>query len=161
MASKRPPGRPTKLTDELQGKIVKAVLNGNYIEVSCRAVGIHPTTYARWMEQGEADEENDRDTPHARFREAVMIANAEAETNALELLRQAMPSDPRMIVEWLQRRFPDRWRKRQALDIEAQANVKSEVEVVHNKPVYVVPQEERRAEVARILAAAHGDSAQN
>ena len=45
--------RPSKLTPELMERIVRAVRAGNYPKVAARAAGISPTTYYRWMSEGE------------------------------------------------------------------------------------------------------------
>ena len=44
--------RPTKLTAELQDAIVKRVEAGNYPEVAAASLGIHRSTYYRWMRKG-------------------------------------------------------------------------------------------------------------
>lgn len=151
MASGRKPGRPTKLNDAVQKLIVDAIRNGNYVEVAVRAAGIDPTTYYRWMETGEADNEADKDTPHRAFREAVLHASAAAEADVVQILRDAMPEDWRAAVEWLKRRHRDRWRDSRGLEVDANVTAKAELEVVHNKPVLVIPAPERREQIAQIF----------
>ena len=45
-------GRPTKLTPDLQAKIVEALKAGNYAEVAARHVGIASSTFYDWMKRG-------------------------------------------------------------------------------------------------------------
>jgi hypothetical protein len=44
--------RPTKLTDEVQKQIVRAIAAGAYGEVAAEAAGIHKATLYRWLAKG-------------------------------------------------------------------------------------------------------------
>lgn len=82
----RPPGRPTKLTPELQAKVVKLVRAGNYAETAALSVGITVATWTSWCARGREGEE-----PYAEFLAAIMRARAEAE---IALLRRVEEGDP-------------------------------------------------------------------
>lgn len=98
---KHPGGRPSKLTPEVQEKIVNLIKVGNYAETAARAAGISKTTYYNWM----AD-----DRPqYVEFRDAVETAEAEAESHAVAVVRRAMPDQWTAAMTYLERRYPDRW----------------------------------------------------
>ena len=99
--------RPTKLTAKVEKTIVEGARNGNYREVLARAAGIHPDTLRNWVARGE--EGGRANAPYVRFLGALTRAEAEAETQAVAILRKAMVTDPRIITEFLRRRYPDRW----------------------------------------------------
>jgi transposase-like protein len=87
---KRPAHRKTKLTPEVQQKIVDAILEGAYDWVAARAVGINQDTFYYWLQRGEAGE-----SPYSEFSEAVGHARAEARRGAEAAVRK---SDP---LSWL------------------------------------------------------------
>ena len=105
--------RPTKLTIQMQEKIVQAIRAGNYAEIACRAAGISPSTYYRWIERGEQE----RDGISGEFTEAVRLAEAESEVHAVALLRRAMPDDWRAALAYLERRHPGRWRQHKTSEL--------------------------------------------
>lgn len=45
--------RPTKLTPEIQKKIVAAISSGNYYEAACQYAGVDYATFRRWLIKGE------------------------------------------------------------------------------------------------------------
>lgn len=105
-------GRPTKLTTEVQDRIIQALKAGNYIETAAEYAGIGKTTFYRWMEQGEQASQG----IYREFRDAVMRARAEAEARSVALIQKAAPDDWRAAAWWLERAFPDRWGPRQKLE---------------------------------------------
>lgn len=131
------PGRPSKLTAELQERVLDAVLEGAFIEVACQACGISKRTFYRWLKRGEeaearameqfdSDDEPDledlyehvapEEWPYLDFCHAVQSAEAFSE---LELLRKVtrggeQPWTAYMTV--LERRHPTRWQRRQTIE---------------------------------------------
>jgi hypothetical protein len=131
-------GRTTKLTDEVEARILDAVRGGNFLGTSAAYAGIHEATLFRWL----ADER-----PRYRaFREAVDRARAEAEVRSTasmqklilggevkkeitrttthpdgsvtrEVEREVTLPDMKAIGFYLERSFPDRWGRRQALEV--------------------------------------------
>ena len=82
---KPPRGRASKLTPELQTKIVKALEAGNYLETAAAAVGVHKQSLYTWMRKG-----NDKpDSPHGRFLDAVQRAWRKAELDDLACVTAA------------------------------------------------------------------------
>jgi transposase-like protein len=102
--------RPTKLTPQAKQRIVAAIRAGNYAETSARSAGISPATYYRWLKRG-ADEEAGI---YRELLDEVRLAEADAEVHAVATIRKAMPKDWRAALAYIERRYPDRWRRRDA-----------------------------------------------
>ena len=101
---------PRKLTEEAHASIVDALRAGNYVEDAVAAAGIHKATYYRWIEQGEADLEHDRDTAQARLCDAVRQASAASEVEYLTIIREAGERGQWRAAAWfLEHRYPDKW----------------------------------------------------
>lgn len=122
-------GRPRMLTEELQEKICQLVAVGNYMDTAAAACGITDRTVYAWLRRGqdyierhgedpdtwpprEADDECD----FAHFLRAVTKANAEAEAYAVTTVRKAMPQQWQAAMTFLERRYPNKWRRRVAVD---------------------------------------------
>ena len=73
MAEKRKPGRPTKLTPELQDEICGYIAQGMTYADACRLGNISHTIFQNWRKYGE----NGKTEPYVSFLEAVTRANAE------------------------------------------------------------------------------------
>ena len=106
-------GRPTKLTPDVQERIVQALRAGNYADAAVRSAGIATSTFYRWLERGE----DETTGIYREFRDAVRLAEAEAEVHAVAVIRRAMPDDWRAAMTYLERRHPDRWRRRQTTEV--------------------------------------------
>lgn len=105
--------RPTKLTPQLQDKIVQAVKAGNYAQIAAQYAGIGTTTFFRWMQQGAEEEKG----IYREFREAIKVAEAEAEVRAVAIIQRQMPESWQAAMTYLERKHPDRWKRRDELDI--------------------------------------------
>lgn len=79
-------GRPTKLTPEVQAKIVTDLEAGLFADTAAMCAGIDPSTYYTWLRHGEQGLE-----PYASFLAAVTIARAVGEKN---LFLTAAAGDP-------------------------------------------------------------------
>jgi len=110
-------GRPTKLTDRLADEIVDHIQHGAYAEIAARACGIDESTFYRWLETGEADQEHGRDTPHASFRKGVKRAEADAEVCAIRYVF-ACGDSWQARMTYLERKFPKRWGRRERHEVE-------------------------------------------
>lgn len=106
-------GRPTKLTPEVQEKIVSLVRAGNYPEVAAQAAGINAATYYRWMQKGEESTK-----PYGEFREAVKEAQAAAESHAVTIIRKAAMDGSWQAAAWfLERSKAERWRRKENVEL--------------------------------------------
>jgi hypothetical protein len=102
-------GRPTKLTPELQKKIVKLVRDGNYFETAAQAAGIAKSTLYDWLKRGEAGEE-----PFAEFSNALKKAEAEAEVDVVATIRAGLRDAPQWqsAMTFAERRWASRYARR-------------------------------------------------
>lgn len=99
-------GRKTKLTPEVQAKVVRAIKAGNYAEVAARHAGIDIATYMRWKVKGEEGRE-----PYRAFREAIHDAEAYAQQRAVGVISRAMSKDWKAAAWYLERKFTAQWSK--------------------------------------------------
>ena len=91
---KRKPGRPTKYTPDRVKRIIDTLRSGNYRCVAAAYGGISHETFSQWMDQ------------YPEFSDAVIEAETAAEVEAVELIRSG---HPKYVLEWLSRKNPDRW----------------------------------------------------
>ena len=107
-------GRKTKLTPELQEKILLHIRAGNYIRTACMAVGISEQDYFNWVKWGEQR----RKGVFFEFFKAVKKAEAEAEARLVTIVNLAGPSNWQAAMTMLERKYPDRWGKRERHDVD-------------------------------------------
>ena len=100
---------------------------GHYINQACAMVGLAESTFHYWrkeaeeveesMEKGEIEEENLTDTQSnlLEFLESVKKARASAESHHLGQIRD----DPswQSSAWWLERSFPDRWGRKDRVEV--------------------------------------------
>lgn len=135
--------RPTKLTPEVQERIITALRAGNYQDTAAAYAGIDESTFYRWMERGLAEPESD----YGEFRKAVIKAKSDAEVRDLYLIDQAAQSGSWQAAAWkLERKFPHKW---------GRVN-RTEISGPEGKPVQV---ETMRAELLKALGVDDADTA--
>jgi transposase len=104
-------GRPSKLTAELQRRLCDALRAGNHLEVAARYAGISRPTLHRWLSEARED---GADPSLIELRAAVRKAEADAEVHAVGVVRKAIAQgDWRAALAYLERRHPQRWRRRE------------------------------------------------
>jgi transposase len=96
-------------------KIVEAIRAGNYVETAAAYGGIGQTTFYKWMERGESPAAAERE--FREFRDTIKKALADAEVHAVEVVRRAMPENWQGAMTYLERRYPERWRRRDAHEL--------------------------------------------
>lgn len=118
-------GRFSKLTPELQDKIVQALRAGNYIETAAAYAGISKNTLYRWL--ANAEDEN-ADDAYRDFRDAVESARAQAEVRNVALIQKAANDGTWQAAAWyLERTAHQRWGRRTIVTGEEGAPVQVEV----------------------------------
>lgn len=99
--------------------IVDRVRAGAYPEVAAASTGVSSTTFYRWKVLGEDRIENGKirraRAGYREFREALSRAEAESEMAAIANVQRAFGDDWRSAAWYLERRGPDRWRRRDSL----------------------------------------------
>jgi len=104
---RKPTGRPTRLTPELQATILGALQEGAYIATACALVAVDEVVFYRWMRMG-------KDRPGSvfgAFRQAVKRALAFAEIEDLRAVKAGRQNW--QARAWrLERRWPARYGRR-------------------------------------------------
>ena len=104
-------GRKTKLSPDLQKRLLAAIAAGNYIHTACAAVGIGESTYFKWLERGRAGE-----SPYREFIEALTRAEQQAIVSLVEIVRSHAIGDWRAAAFLLERRQKKDWGRYDTLD---------------------------------------------
>jgi hypothetical protein len=134
--------RPTKLTPEVQERIITALRAGNYQETAARYAGISEATFYDWMARGREEP----GSVFAEFLEAVEKAKSDAEVRDLYLIDQAAQTGSWQAAAWkLERKFPHKW---------GRVN-RTEISGPEGKPVQV---ETMRAELLKTLGVDDADA---
>lgn len=106
--------RPTKLTPDVQKRLVDAISAGSYFEPACAYAGIAYSTFRTWMERGAQEDGG----PYHDLAVAMAEAEGRAEVRLVGLLNKAMPEDWRAIIAFLERRYPARWGRQDRVQAE-------------------------------------------
>jgi transposase len=105
-------GRPTKLTPEVQKRIIDALRAGNYVETAAAYAGIGRQTLYDWLHRGAKEGKG----AYHEFHEAVEKALAESEVRDVALIAKAAEAQWQAAAWRLERRAPERWGKRVTVD---------------------------------------------
>ena len=109
------PRKPkSKLTPELQEKILLHLRVGAYVETAAACAGIHKDTFYEWMKKGARGI-----APYAAFAEAVNRAVAESESRDLATILKAAQSQWQAAAWRLERRFPEKYGRNDRVKVEA------------------------------------------
>jgi transposase-like protein len=93
-------GRPSRLTEERQAKILEALRAGNYLTSAAALAGVSRSTLHAWRQE------------HPHFADAVDQARAHAEARNDAIVQMAARTQWQAAAWWLERSFPDRWGRR-------------------------------------------------
>lgn len=120
----------TALTPELQVAIVKGVKTGAHPSTAAQALGVDRSTFLRWMARGadryELDDAGQEklvpgQEPFRTLRHAVQRAEAEVEADLANryrvVSRQAAFGNANYLSGLLTKRWPERWRESQSLEV--------------------------------------------
>ena len=109
---------PLYLDPKLQSTLLEYIRKGNHIRVACRAVGINPGTYAKWVKWAEGKDRFATKPPPPeliafidKIREAEALCEAEIVKN---ISTDALESSE-IGLKFLARRYPDRWGERKEI----------------------------------------------
>ena len=110
--------RPSKLTLEVQNKLVDLIKAGSYSATAAQVCGISPSTYYNWMRDGRdalaKQEEGHKLTAgnkrYLEFMHAIKEAEAIAESIAIAQIRRAAQDGSWQAAAWyLERKHAERW----------------------------------------------------
>ena len=105
-------GRPSKLTPEVTEKIARLVSEGSFYEPAAIAAGVAYPSMRQWFLQGQADKAAGLTTRFSKFTDALVHAQAQAETRMVSTLAKGGEGkypDWRAQAFVLERRYPQRW----------------------------------------------------
>lgn len=108
-------GRPPKLTVEMTDRLCQALSAGNYRTPAAEWAGIAASTFHEWMRRGKAQKVGE----YRDFRRRVLEAEKAAEIRAVGLVMAAAKDDARHAEWWLERKFHDRWGRKDTTRLEA------------------------------------------
>jgi hypothetical protein len=131
-------GRPSKLTPEVQDKIVQAIRHGNFMSVAAAFAGIDDSTAYRWLAEGREAESG----PLREFYDAVTRARAVVEVQlvghvlrdvaggyvtsrrtrtlrdgSVQIEEDRAGPNGRLGLQVLERAFPSRWSGRERVEL--------------------------------------------
>lgn len=98
-----------KLTPETEKLLAEATALGMSKYAAAKLVGIEHTTFYRWMEQGEADIQADRQTEYTHLCTTIKAAEAAFQAYALQVIHDAAPKQWQAAAWLLERRNPEEW----------------------------------------------------
>ena len=116
-----------KFTSRRKSAILRKMREGHYAKTAAETSGITEQTLYNWLKKGE---DADQYPEHAAFLEAYRRAEATAEERAIKAIQDAYPNDWRAAMTYLERRHPERWARRQHVDVTSEREPLRVVEVV-------------------------------
>lgn len=129
-------GRPTKLTKEIQNTIVRHVKAGNYLETAAAAAGINKSTLYDWLKRGA----NEPDSIFSEFSNAVDMAMAQSEIEMIKRLRKHEATSGAPIQWRLERRFPDRWGRKEKITADVHSTHTDKEEILFEQKLTADPE---------------------
>lgn len=133
--------RPTKLTEERQERICKALQKGVSIEGACNLAGVSERVFYKWRKRGREELERveeghancsvrKEEQRYVQFVQETTRAIGESEEYLVKSIREAAPETPNAALRMLERRFPERWSKKQKIEHEGETEVNFNVRYV-------------------------------
>lgn len=134
------------MTPQAQERICKALRVGTYRKTAAAAAGIGEKTLYTWLTRGEIEKSG----AYHDFVEAVSLAEAQGEAALVAIINAASKLDYRAACWILERKYPDRWGRRDAMAMTGTMEHAGEVHHVVSD-VELTPEVQRAA--ARLTAA--------
>jgi transposase len=106
-------GKPSRLTPEVSAKIEQALRAGNYMETAAAYAGIPRSDLYAWLKRGREESSG----IYFDFCKRCELAFAAAEIRDLALIAQAATSQWQAAAWRLERRYPDKWGRRERLAV--------------------------------------------
>jgi hypothetical protein len=144
-------GRKTKLTEKLIKNAGDLIKLGNYTTTVCQYLGIDQTTWYRWIREGKTA----RSGLKKQFYQTIKESEAHAEIRNVGILQKAVNDDWHAASWYLERKFPERWGRRDRID----ANLNHQGEIRHKVDLSLLSDKELDSleTIARKLTDSDGD----
>ena len=125
-------GRRSILTDEVVNDLVKVIGLGNYFVTAINYAGISESAFYSWKARGEEEirrlaEIQDKtgvvknparkELIYVEFLESIKKAEAKSEVVAVIEVKSAFKEDWKAAMTFLERRFPDRWKRKDRYEL--------------------------------------------
>ena len=104
--------RKTKLNQDIINEAEKLIKLGNYTLTVCKYLGIAESTWYRWMQEGEDEKKG----ISKEFYKTIKKAESHAEIRNVQLIQNAGNETWTASAWYLERKFPDRWGKKDRVD---------------------------------------------
>ncbi len=104
-------GRRSLLDDKVKGKLLTALKCGNYRSAACAYAGVSRPSFYEWMARGAKEKKG----VYAQLVKDVLEAEEQAEAQIVMIWRTQIPQDYRAARDFLERRYPSRWARREIL----------------------------------------------
>lgn len=120
-----PQGRASFLTPELQEKYCNYIRQGNFKYVAAKLVRVSPETINKWLKDG-------RENPDSKwgvFLRAVEEAEAQNEAEIVAQWQRHTPDDWRACKDFLEKRYQQRWKHQESIQVEASVEVNRSHEI--------------------------------
>jgi len=119
-------GLPRKILDEtIRDRLIQAIKLGAFIEHACIYAGINSSTFRLWRKHAQSGLE-----PYKSFWEEVQQAESESIVRRIARIEKAGLDGSWQADAWiLERKYPDKFGKRDHLKVEADPNAPVEVEL--------------------------------
>ena len=112
------PSEALYLDPTIQNTLLEYIRKGNHIRVACRAVGINPGTYARWVKWAEGKDRFATKPPPPElivFVDKIREAEALCEAEIVKNISTDALEDSEIGLKFLARRYPERWSERKEI----------------------------------------------
>ena len=104
-------GRKIKLEDDIQQRLILAIERGLTIADACEYSGISEKTYYNWLNKDTTQIKNDEERKKfVQFLQDIKKAQSECQMYCLDFIMKDKSWQSKAWV--LERRFPDRWAKK-------------------------------------------------
>ena len=112
-------GRRTLLDERTEKIIIDAIQAGATLKVASQAAGVSYPAVREWLRRGrdENDRSGDPDGLYATFVQKIEAANARGEIALVARVRQATSESWQAAAWMLERKYSDRWAKKQTVNI--------------------------------------------
>lgn len=101
-------GRPSKLTPEVQQRVLQAIAGGNTKKDAAAYAGVGYRTLEAWLA--------DQRPAFQQFQQAVAQKEAEAVVRNVTLIQKAAADTWQAAAWWLERRRPDDWGRKERVE---------------------------------------------
>jgi len=127
------------LNERIRKRVCDSIRCGNHPHTAAVANGIPSATHYLWLRKGKEESESltagndpvEKNDPYLKYYLHIERAKAESEAAAVKTWTDKLPDDWRAARDFLARRFPDRWGKKDEVTLNTpdfRAELKSRIE---------------------------------